>query len=141
MKLNKALKAKNKLTKKLNDHLNNFISNNSAVVGRKREFDPEVEFNNYLEVSKQLTELKTKIQIANAPILSKIYEMAEKKSLVSKLRNLPVKEGEYDNYGDKPLVYNSFINAERKRSLVNTLEDEIEALQEEIDTFNATTSI
>jgi hypothetical protein len=98
---------------------------------------------NWLTMSEELVELKTKLHLANAPVYGKIFRMSELKSQLSNLKQLDCVDGKhFDRYGrGEAVVKTAKISVLEKDQLVLTIEEEIERLQEELDEHNATTSI
>jgi hypothetical protein len=84
-----------------------------------------------------LIDIKTKIHRANIGVYDKIFRLSELKSLAKKFVQIDCNEGKVtDRYGrnTEPSIKTAEI------SIVDR-EEEIEQLQEELDTHNATTSI
>jgi hypothetical protein len=144
MNLTKALKTKKKLVKQVDEAYTRFLAFNSHEAGMSTPYNAEEAFNAWLDLTKQLIDLKTKIQLANAPIAEKIFRLGELKNLSSRMRNVDVKEGmhrdRYTNDGTQ-IEYVAFMNLVAKDKQVKQWEAEIEALQEEIEAFNAITKI
>ena len=91
-----------------------------------------------------LIDLKTKIHRANIGVYDKIFRMSELKSLAKKLSQINCDEGKVtDRYlrGAEPSIKTAEISVVDKDVRVKSIEEEIERLQEELDTHNATTSI
>lgn len=138
----KALKEKNKLKneialieKKLNAH-------NSVIKGNKRPFNMEEVEAQLHEKVNALVALKAAISKANAPVQEKIFRLAEVRGLISFYRNMKVKEGRHvEGYRDEAQEYESFFGEADIEVKVNKLEAEAEALQDELDSFNFTTTI
>jgi hypothetical protein len=116
---------------------------NSVEEGSTRVYDVVESMRNWLTMSEELVELKTKLHLANAPVYGKIFRMSELKSQLSNLRQLDCVDGKhFDRYGrGEAVVKTAKISVLEKDQLVLTIEEEIEKLQEELDEHNATTSI
>jgi hypothetical protein len=116
---------------------------NSVEEGSARVYDVVESMRNWLTMSEELVELKTKLHLANAPVYGKIFRMSELKSQLSNLRQLDCVDGKhFDRYGrGEAVVKTAKISVLEKDQLVLTIEEEIEKLQEELDEHNATTSI
>jgi len=145
MTIKQALKEKNKLVKKISE-LNDKISTyNTIEVGNKRPYVIQDLFNELTESIKNLVELKTSIHKANEPVYHLIFRLSELKSLVSKLKTLSCGEGTFgDRYSrmrETPIIMESEFDIVRKDTLVLMYESEIEKIQEELDTHNATKHI
>jgi hypothetical protein len=103
-------------------------------------------WDNILKLSTELGELKAKIAKANIGIYPSIERMAELKSRISYLQNLPKRDGEEVSFigrDQEKMVYtwSSFVGQEKCDKLVADLQKEIDAAQDVIDTYNANTSI
>ena len=98
--------------------------------------DAQIKLADYLD-------LKTAIHTTSEPIRLKIFQLGELKSLLNTVNSLDTKSGVYkEGYREVTLrTYESSITEEEKASKVKTIEDTIELLQDEIDTFNATTEL
>jgi hypothetical protein len=116
---------------------------NSVEEGSARVYDVVESMRNWLTMSEELVELKTKLHLANAPVYGKIFRMSELKSQLSNLKQLDCVDGKYfDRYGrGEAIVKTAKISVLEKDQMVLKIEEEIERLQEELDEHNATTSI
>jgi hypothetical protein len=143
MKVKQALKYKKKLASKMNQEFSKVQMYNSVEEGSARVYDVVESMRNWLTMSEELVELKTKLHLANAPVYGKIFRMSELKSQLSNLRQLDCVDGKhFDRYGrGEAVVKTAKISVLEKDQLVLTIEEEIEKLQEELDEHNATTSI
>jgi hypothetical protein len=141
MNLTKALKHKKKLVKQADDmyiRFSKFNSNQKDSVG----YDPEQAYNEWVRLTNDLINLKTKIHIANAGIADKIFKLGELKSMATKLRGIDTKEGIVkDRYSDVTIEYVAYMNLFGRDTRVKELEEQIETLQEEIEAYNALTMI
>ena len=143
MKVKQALKYKKKLASKMNQEFSKVQMYNSVEEGSIRVYDVVESMKNWLTMSEELVELKTKLHLANAPVYGKIFRMSELKSQLSNLKQLDCVDGKYfDRYSrGEAVVKTAKISVLEKDQLVLTIEEEIEKLQEELDEHNATTSI
>jgi hypothetical protein len=143
MKVKQALKYKKKLASKMNQEFSKVQMYNSVEEGSARVYDVVETMRNWLTMSEELVELKTKLHLANAPVYGKIFRMSELKSQLSNLKQLDCVDGKhFDRYGrGEAVVKTAKISVLEKDQLVLTIEEEIERLQEELDEHNATTSI
>jgi len=138
MNLKQALKEKNKLKAKIVLTQNRLSRYNMIEEGFERVYDPHEMYQQLLVETDQLIEIKTRIQKANLPVLSKIYRLSEVKGLMAKLNKLSCGQGR-DSYSD--VVYDSAITVVERDNLLLSLEQEIEKLQEELDSFNFSTAV
>jgi hypothetical protein len=142
MNISQALKEKNKLVKEINQAYLAAINNNSIEEGNTRKYSVSTKLNEALDITNKLVDLKTKIQTANVPVQGKIFLMAELKGRVEKLKILDTAEGK-QSAGFRQLaeIRTVEIDVVKRDTMVKELEDQISALQDELDTFNATTQI
>ena len=167
MNLTKALKHKKKLVKQIDEMFIRFSKFNSVEKGSVG-YDPEQTYNQWVELTNKLVDLKTKIHIANAGIANKIFTLGELKNMAAKIRNVSTQEGTVkDRYSDviieytvhmnlfvkdarvkeyrhsdaAPVQYVAYMDLFAKDNQIATWEQEIETLQEEIEAFNAITKI
>ena len=143
MKVKQALKYKKKLASKMNQEFSKVQMYNSVEEGSIRVYDVVESMRNWLTMSEELVELKTKLHLANAPVYGKIFRMSELKSQLSNLKQLDCVDGKhFDRYGrGEAVVKTAKISVLEKDQMVLKIEEEIERLQEELDEHNATTSI
>jgi len=146
MKIKQALKYKKKLASKMNQEFSKVQMYNSVEEGSNRVYDVKESMQNWLRMSEELVELKTKIHLANAPVYGKIFRMSELKSQLSNLKQLDCVEGKYsDRYGrmsgEVPIIKTAEIGLLERDQMISNIEEEIEKLQEELDEHNALTSI
>ena len=143
MKVKQALKYKKKLASKMNQEFSKVQMYNSVEEGSTRVYDVVESMRNWLAMSEELVELKTKLHLANAPVYGKIFRMSELKSQLSNLRQLDCVDGKhFDRYGrGEAVIKTAEISVLERDEMVLKIEEEIERLQEELDEHNATTSI
>lgn len=144
MNLTRALKEKNRLIKKITTVKNQIISSNVSLKENPFPYNMDILQNNYTALVDILIDMKVAIQIANQPILKKIYALSELKAAAATLSQLDTKEGMHETggYGNSELrEYEVQINRSQLDSRVEDLQTEIDALQDKIDEFNATTTI
>lgn len=146
MTIKQALKYKNKLTQKINEAWQKVYTYNSYEFGESRPYDVKEQLTEYLKLSNELISLKDKIHQANRPVYYNIFELSELKSQVSKIKNLDCQEGKVqDRYsrmsGETPIVKSAVIGIVDRDKMIADLEEQIERIQEKLDTHNATTTI
>jgi hypothetical protein len=145
MTIKQALKHKNKVAQKITEAFNKVKLYNSLEEGQNRPYDVERCLDEYFKLTRELVELKTKIHTANTPVYSKIFEMSELKSQVSKLKDLDCGEGKVRSYhrlvDDSTITKNAVISIVERDSMISKLEEIIESIQEQLDVHNATTHI
>jgi hypothetical protein len=144
MKLSKALKEKNKLVREIHD-LKNKIS--QYVITEENNESPYNVHELASELNlkkKELVQLKTKIQIKNIDILEKMYTLSELKDTLLWMRGLPKGETNGREYRNGEYIMIKRISAfdvKDTDQLIETIQVEIEKIQDQIDEYNATTDI
>ena len=146
MTIKQALKYKNKLVKKISDEFAKVSGYNSVEELSKRPYDVNVAYETYRQMVQELVELKTKIHKANQPVYDKIFLLSELKSMVVTLKALDCSEGKASSkwgrsLGEEPTMKTSVISIVQRDNEVEKLEQEIDNIQELLDTHNATTEI
>jgi len=143
MNLTKALKHKKRLIRQADEAYARFAQFNSNEVGTVVPYGAEEAFNAWLDLTRQVIDIKVRIQRANLPILEKIFRLGELKNQLSRIKGLDTREGRHrDRYGDgEHLEYSCFMNLITKDEQIRAWETELENLQEEIESFNAVTKI
>jgi hypothetical protein len=144
--LARALKLKNRLAGQLSKLGGRAVAHNSNVKGAVNPYNSVEVFEEYEEVQAKLVEVKTSIQLANASIVRKIIEIGETRSQISLLQGINVTEGpvHQTNYGnDTETVreYEAAIGAAQRDVMIAALELDIDNLQDDIDSHNATMQI
>ena len=144
MNLAKALKLKNKKLSEYNKTIQKMRAYNSYDVDSKKVYNSkelmtqaEAQLNDYVA-------LKTAIHLTSEPIRSKIFRLGELKSFLSNITHMSTTEGivKSSSYSSTTTsTYAVDITEEEKEAKLKVIQDEIEAIQDEIDTFNALTSI
>jgi len=143
MTIKQALKYKNKLVKRIGDNSTKLMKYNTIEVGNKRPYDiNEIRMELSTDVE-ELVVLKSKIHLANAPVLYDIFRMSELKSLVNTYKRLECFDGKSprDRYSSEVAHMESSISVLDRDNIIRNLENEIEVIQDRLDVFNATTGI
>jgi hypothetical protein len=145
MNIAKALKVKNRLTGQIAKQYEIIKRENSRRNDNTSTVNVEAEVAKLAELQDELITLKAKISTASIPVFEKVIELKEVKGLVNFLKALSVREGvEKIAYGQNTVIdytWTAYINAEKRDSKVTELEKQINDLQDEIDNFNAVTSV
>lgn len=114
--------------------------NNMTEDGQTRPYNSQKVWEEIQAETTKLVDLKVNIQMANSPILSDIYRMAELKTMIRQLRYMECNDGRKIQSGIITYLF-ATIKAEERDKLVQSLEDEIVKLQEKIDAFNFRTNL
>jgi hypothetical protein len=145
MKLQKALKLRKKLIGEIAKLKADIQSKNSYTVGslNAEKYNVPKLYVELLGKIDQLTGLKFVINEANREIQSKIYVLAEYKALIAFWNGVSTVEGtQMIGYDEKNAVeYRVQVDEETRNKYVKDFQDRVDALQEEIDTYNYTTDI
>jgi len=142
MNVSQALKQKNKLIVELKKQYQIAQKFNSQEEGNIRRYSVQNALDRAVELTMELTDLKTKIHLANAPVYDKIFRMAELKNRIKELRKIPTDEGKTEaRFSSVASVKEVEINIAQLDEMVQTLEARIEEIQAELDVHNATTQI
>jgi len=143
MTIKQALKEKNRLIKAIEDEFKKVYSYNSIDEGTVRPYSTVTALENIMTLEEGLIDIKTKIHRANMGVYNKIFRLSELKSLAKRLTQINCDEGKVtDRYSrTEPSVKTAEVSVVDRDSRVKMIEEEIELLQEELDTHNATTSI
>ena len=144
MTIKQALKLKNKLIKTIGEDTKLMQQYNSVDVGNQRPYSTQVLYKQIENDTKELASLKSRIHIANVPVLEEIFWMSEMKSIISSLKKMDCTEGKSnrDRFRmESELVLTSEISLVSRNQQIKMLEDKIEEIQDRLDVFNATTEI
>ncbi len=143
MTIKQALKEKNRLIKAIEDEFKKVYAYNSIDEGNVRPYSTVDALSNIMTLEEGLIDLKTKIHRANIGVYDKIFRLSELKSLAKKLNQIDCSEGKVsDRYSRvEPSIKTAELSIVERDVRVKSIEEEIERLQEELDTHNATTSI
>lgn len=142
MKITEALKEKNKLAAKLQKLWGRLQSTNSILEGSKRVYDPVELLKEIDATTEEIVTLKTNIHSASSPVRSKIFRMSELKNYVTKLKTVSTKDGLIrDRYESSILTMVAVFKENEVDALLEKMENEIEQLQKELDSFNHHTII
>ena len=134
LKLTRALKEKNRLIKKITAMRNHITSSNVVLDANEFSYDMADLQDNYVALVDILIELKVAIQIANQPILSKIYSLSELKAAIAMYTQLDTKEGSHESggYGNSELrQYKTQISRAELDIKLEDLQSEIDEWQDE----------
>lgn len=146
MKLYKALKLRKKLVGEIANLKLQIQSKNSYLVGslNAEKYNVPKLYDVLLKKIDELTGLKFAINEANREIQSEIYVLAEYKALIAFWNNVPVAEGTHESgrFGSEATrEYKVQIDEETKNGYAKAFQERVDAIQEEIDEYNFTTSI
>jgi hypothetical protein len=143
--LSQALKEKNRIAGELANAWRLIALENSMREDKRRVTDLEELYKTIRLYTEKLIELKTKIGLANAGNLENIYRMEECKNELQKIERIntdessdfqKISDSEFKEY-KRTVVFNSSVIWDWKQKL----QQECNRLQDEMDTYNATTKI
>lgn len=146
MNLSQALKQKNRLAGELVRQQQILQRENARRSDSVSTVKRDEVWRKCLDLSDELGTLKGKITTANIGIYSKLERMAELKARIAFLTSLPKREGDEITsvgYSQEKLTYTwtSYITQDDCDAKVAALQEQINKLQDEVDTFNAITPI
>jgi len=144
MTIKQALKLKNKLIKQIGENTKLMQQYNSVDVANQRPYSTQVLYKQIENDTKELASLKSRIHIANAPVMEEIFWMSEMKSIITSLKKMDCTEGKSnrDRYRmESEVVLTSEISLVSRNQQIKMLEDKIEEIQDRLDVFNATNEI
>jgi len=144
MTIKQALKLKNKLIKEISENTKLMQQYNSVEVGNQRPYSSQYLYKQIENDAIELANLKVRIHLANTPVLAEIFWMSEMKSMISALKKMDCTEGKSnrDRYRmESEVVLTSEISLVTRNEEIKMLEAKIDAIQDKLDTFNATTEI
>jgi hypothetical protein len=144
MTIKQALKLKNKLIKNIGENTQLMQRYNSVEVGNERPYSSQMLYKQIETDTKELASLKSRIHIANVPVMEDIFWMSEMKSIIANLKKMECVEGKSnrDRYRmESELVMTSEISLVSRNQEIKMLEGKIEEIQDKLDVFNATTEI
>ena len=140
--LARAFKERARLNQKIIETLNLIKEENSIIEGGIRSFDIRKKYQEFHVLSDKLISLKQAISRANAGIDEKLVELAEVKNLLARVKDIPTREGkQVKGFSSDDGVYTSEIKKVEITEEMETLQQRINDLQDEIDEFNARTRI
>lgn len=144
MKLYKALKLRKGLIGEISKLKQQIKDKNSYLVGSQNgeKFSVDETYAELLKKIEMLTALKYVINEANREIQSKIYLLAEYKALITFWNEVSVVEGsQTSGYSEVLREYKVQYDENRRNVIVKDFQKKVDALQEELDTFNYNTDI
>lgn len=140
--LAKALKLKNRLAGRIAKLTQN-VQNYNSTQEKAEQIDVRAAYTERADLVRRLTDLKAAVALANAPVQRDIFLLAELKAEVTLLTGLNTKHGTviegYPTSG--PVAYIAQFRKTEVDAMVADLEERIDALQDRLDAFNATTTI
>ena len=146
MKLNKALKVKNRLIGELNRTRQLIRTENSRISDSVSKFDLSELQGNLIKLENKFIDLKTKIAEATAPISRQLTKLTFLKDNINFYNTIPTRKGvEKVAYGNSSTIeeytWTAYFDKESIEAFVSDFQKEIDELQDEVDEFNAKTDI
>lgn len=138
MNLKQALKRKNRLVGLIAEEYIKVSQYNSVDDVNQRPYSVKEALQNWLKLTDELIELKSKIQIANNKVNDKIFRLSELKTQVKQLKKLDCTSGLYYSKwsDDKVVTKVAEIEVVERDNMVKELEAQIEKIQDELDEWN-----
>jgi hypothetical protein len=147
MNIAKALKVKSRLVGDLQKAQALFARENSRRDDNVSKLDVPALWNEVTELTNKVVALKSAISLASANAQPLLVKLAEFKARINFLNSIQTKEGvetttiSYSSEVTKDYTWSVFKNSEEIRLLVKGTEQEIDNLQDQIDTYNAITQV
>src|SRR5262245_15735273 len=144
--LAKALSVKNRLAGRLAQSRSAVETYNSVLAGQRGEpgettVDVRAECARLVALQEGLIAVKAAIHRANAAVYEDVLRLGEKKALVQMFSNLGTKHGSEPGFNGVEYRYAATIQKPEAIETVRHLEAEIDALQDALNQFNATTRV
>jgi hypothetical protein len=138
MNLKQALKRKNRLVGLIAEEYIKVSQYNSVDDVNQRPYSVKEALQNWLKLTDELIELKSKIQIANNKVNDKIFRLSELKTQVKQLKKLDCTSGLYYSKWseDKVVTKVAEIEVVERDNMVKEMEAQIEKIQDELDEWN-----
>jgi hypothetical protein len=138
MNLKQALKRKNRLVGLIAEEYIKVSQYNSVDDVNQRPYSVKEALQNWLKLTDELIELKSKIQIANNKVNDKIFRLAELKTQAKQLKKLDCTSGLYYSKwsDDKVVTKVAEIEVVERDNMVKEMEAQIEKIQDELDEWN-----
>ena len=146
MNLSQALKQKNRLAGELVRQQQILQRENTRRSDSVSNVDPKVVWDQIINLSDQLGELKGKITQANVGIYPALERMAELKSRIVFVQGMGKREGPEVTFVGRDqekveYTWTSFINQEAADKMILELQTKIDTAQDLIDQYNQRTEI
>ena len=146
MTIVEALKEKNRLIRNILELQKRISTYNCVIEGNPRAYDPKKVLEELNDTIDRLVSIKTRITKANQAVQEKIYRLSELKTLAKFLKTIPTTEGKAPagkTYYSQPetYVWESSIKTKERDAHIIDLEEEIDKIQQELDTHNYNTTI
>jgi len=144
--LAKALKLKNRFASKVSEVSNKITQYNSIIEGQERPVDINALMEKRGKLMDGLINLKSAINVANAPIQSTIYLLAELKGELNFLRSIMTDSGkqvQVGSWGDEDKIYKreAVLDHATVQGLIEQAETDIDANQDVLDKHNHSVEI
>lgn len=140
--LAKALKIKNKQNKVVKGLQDQVAKYNSIVKGSSNPFDVRAKYQELKVAAVKLAKIKAAIQMANAPIQEKIFEMAELRGQLAFLQRLDTKSGSsIFGYQTDVVEFEAVLTALDVEKESEETEARLDQLQDDVDAFNTKTIV
>ena len=142
MKLSKALRVKNQLVLQIVKLQSRIKQNNSYDTENIPKWKVLDSYEELETLKAKLIQLKTKISLANRPILTVIHTMEETKADIAFMKELPTKSGVCkSSYSDTKQEFACFMNDVVVSRIITEALDLMFSLQDKLAEHNAKTEI
>lgn len=140
----RALKEKNRIASTIAKNWKKISSFNSLLKGAERPYDINVLLKETLELTDELVTIKRNIHDKSSPVREKIFRLSEIKNIISKLEDIPTKDGlglvKNRGYDVRDEMEATLKPTDIDR-LISEYQKEIDSIQMELDIFNFNTKL
>jgi len=141
MNLAQALKKKNRVIQKINQLKQDVQTENSKRTDAARKIKVTELWEAVNKGINELIKLKIAIFIASTPMRENILRLGELKSKIDFIKGINTTEGKVSQYGTEDIEYSVEYDKIFVKKEIEKCEQEIDELQEELDTFNHKTEV
>lgn len=140
--LARALKERKRLAGQLVYEMNLISQENSKLEGEPKHFDVQAEMHDAEEMMERLIGIRTAISEANFRLIPKLVELDEVKSIIPRVQAIDVKEDSIYKVEEKREIKREVVFS--KKEIIHRvahLQHRMNAIQDEIDDYNAKTQV
>jgi DNA repair exonuclease SbcCD ATPase subunit len=144
MNVKQALKQKERLVKELNSTWGIIRKHNSVLEGNTRQYNIALLLEKVDKLMAEIVEIKQRIHKANQPVYDLIFQMSELKNYLKELQSVDTTDGVVipNSYGNvTPQKYVAQLNDSTRDTIIEQVTEQINELQDKLDTHNATVNI
>ena len=141
MTLAQALKKRNRIVQKIHKLQQEIQQENSVRSDDPQKIKVEDLMAELEQNMESLIKIKIAIFVASVEMRENILRLSELKSLINFFLGIETREGKVNDYGNEYVEYKVVFDKLWVKNKVETCEQQIDEIQEELDQFNHTTHI